>query len=159
MTLAQHVSPERLTDHLPALRARLNQQRRFRAQQLAELDAEIDRAAAPTDAAEAARHEVTIKLAAAARHALADIEETLTLITTGRYGRCRGCHTEIPLHLLQTIPTTQWCLNCRRHLPAFDGSRPTRGHLTRTPLQGTRRDLRRNRLQRPIWGHPHDNQL
>ncbi|MFE3230249.1 TraR/DksA C4-type zinc finger protein [Nocardia sp. NPDC059228] len=47
---------------------------------------------------------------------MADIDETLTLITTGRYGRCRRCHAEIPIHLLQTIPTSRWCLNCRQHL-------------------------------------------
>ncbi|WP_157129020.1 TraR/DksA C4-type zinc finger protein [Nocardia amamiensis] len=141
MTGDHPVSPERLTDHLPALRARLNQQRRFRVQQLAELEAEIDRAAVPTDAADAARYEVTKKLAAAARHALADIDETFTLITTGRYGRCRGCHTEIPIHLLQTIPATQWCLTCRRHLPAFDGSRTLSGQLPRTVSRGVRRDL------------------
>ncbi|MEV3959398.1 TraR/DksA C4-type zinc finger protein [Nocardia sp. NPDC050193] len=117
MPLAQPISHARLSDHVPALRARLDRQRRFRVQQLAELDAEIDHATTPADAADRARHEVTLKLAAAARQALADIDETLTLITTGRYGRCRRCHTEIPIHLLQTIPTTQWCLNCRRHLP------------------------------------------
>lgn len=132
MPLAPPISQARLSDHLPALRAKLDRQRRFRIQQLTELDAEIDHAAIPTDAADRARHEVTLKLAAAARQALADIDETLTLITTGRYGRCRRCHTEIPIHLLQTIPTTQWCLNCRRHLPAFNGSRPTPGQLPRT---------------------------
>ncbi|MFE7721436.1 TraR/DksA C4-type zinc finger protein [Nocardia rhizosphaerihabitans] len=70
-----------------------------------------------------ARHEVTIKLAAAARQALADIDEACTLIITGRYGRCRGCHTEIPIHLLQTIPTTQWCLSCQRHQSLTRASR------------------------------------
>ncbi|MGO4649416.1 TraR/DksA C4-type zinc finger protein [Nocardia sp. 2YAB30] len=139
MTLAPTVAPARLSDHLPALRATLNQQRSFRLQQLAELEGEIDRAPVSTDAADKARHEVTIKLAAAARQALADIDEARTLITTGRYGRCRGCHTEIPIHLLQTIPTTQWCLSCRRHLPAFDGSRPTRGRLPRTASRKPRR--------------------
>lgn len=115
---AHPVLRARLADHLPALRATLSQQRRFRLQQLAELEAEIDRGTAPTNAADTARHEVTIKLAAAARQALADVDETLTLITAGRYGRCRGCHSEIPIHLLRTIPTTQWCLNCRQqHLP------------------------------------------
>ena len=133
MTHAHPVSRARLADHLPALRATLSQQRRFRLQQLAELEAEIDRGTAPTNAADTARHEVTIKLATAARQALADVDETLTLITTGRYGRCRGCHTEIPIHLLRTIPTTQWCLNCRQqHLPPPDGSRPIRGQLPRT---------------------------
>ncbi|MEU4344586.1 TraR/DksA C4-type zinc finger protein [Nocardia sp. NPDC023852] len=126
MTHAHRVSRAPLTDHLPALRATLHQQRRFRLQQLAELDAEIDRATAPTHAADTARHEVTNKLAVAARQALADVDETLTLITTGRYGHCRGCHTEIPIHLLQTIPTTQWCLNCQQRLPASGSSRPIR---------------------------------
>lgn len=140
MPLAQPLLPAPLSDHLPALRARLNQQRRFRLKQLAELDAEIDRAPTPIDAADKARQEVTITLATAARHAMADIDEALTLITTGRYGRCLSCHAEIPIHLMQTIPTTQRCLNCRRHLPAFDSSRPMRRQLpraaSRTPRRG-----------------------
>ncbi|WP_157224083.1 TraR/DksA C4-type zinc finger protein [Nocardia paucivorans] len=120
------VSRARLTDRLPTLRAALHRQRRFRLRQLAELEAEIDRAT-PTDAADTARHEVTVKLAAAARQALADIEESLTLIATGRYGRCRGCHDEIPIHLLQIIPTSQWCLNCRRDLPSDNGAHRSPG--------------------------------
>ncbi|MFE7742616.1 TraR/DksA C4-type zinc finger protein [Nocardia sp. NPDC057455] len=132
-----HTDPSaRLDDHLPALRATLNQQRRFRLQQLAELEAEIDRAAAPTNAADAARQEVTIELAAAARQALADIEGTLALITAGRYGRCRRCHAELPIHLLKAIPTTQWCLNCRQHRPPPDDPRPIRGQPSRIPRRG-----------------------
>ncbi|MCC3331256.1 TraR/DksA family transcriptional regulator [Nocardia abscessus] len=141
MTHAHPVSRARLTDHLPALRAVLNQQRRFRLQQLAELEAEIDGAAAPIDPADTARHEVTITLVSAARQALADIDETLTLITTGRYGRCRGCHTEIPIHLLQTIPTSQWCLDCRQHLPSPGESSPTREQLPRAASRTAARDL------------------
>ncbi|MFQ6330853.1 hypothetical protein ACLMAL_32630 [Nocardia sp. CWNU-33] len=129
MTPAHPVPRTRLTDRLPALRATLHQQRRFRLQQLAELEAEIDRPAAPANAADTARHEVTIKLAAAARQALADLDETLMLITTGRYGRCRRCYVEIPIHLLQTIPTSRWCLNCRQHLtPAGPKPVPTDAH-------------------------------
>ncbi|MBF6220621.1 hypothetical protein IU479_21190 [Nocardia abscessus] len=141
MTHAHPISHARLTDHLPALRAALNQQRRFRLQQLTELEAEIDDAAAPVDPADTARHEVTITLVSAARQALADIDETLTLITTGRYGRCRGCHIEIPIHLLQTIPTSQWCLNCRQHLPSSGDSSPTREQTPRAASRTLRRDL------------------
>ncbi|WP_373864785.1 TraR/DksA C4-type zinc finger protein [Nocardia pseudovaccinii] len=72
---------------------------------------------------------------------MADIDETFTLITAGCYGRCRGCHTEIPIHLLQAIPTTQWCLDCRRHLPAVNGSRPRHGQLPRTASRAARGDL------------------
>lgn len=138
MTHAQPVSRASLTEHLPALRATLNQQRRFRLQQLADLEAEIDRAREPADTADAARQEVNSKLAAAARQALADIEASLTLIATGRYGRCRHCAAEIPIRLLRIIPTTQWCLRCRRHIPSTDGSRMMRGQrpLSPTPQRG-----------------------
>ncbi|MEV6426357.1 TraR/DksA C4-type zinc finger protein [Nocardia sp. NPDC051463] len=91
---------------------------------MAELEAEISRTAAPANAADTARHEVTIKLAAAARQALADLDEALMLITTGRYGRCRRCYAEIPIHLLQTVPTSRWCLNCRQRLTAA-GQKPS----------------------------------
>ncbi|GGN71946.1 TraR/DksA family transcriptional regulator [Nocardia rhizosphaerihabitans] len=144
MSLAPTVSPAHLSDHLPALRATLNQQRRFRLQQLAELEAEIGRAPVSTDAADMARHEVTIKLAAAARHALADIDAARTLIITGRYGRCRGCHTEIPIHLLQIIPTTQWCLSCRRHHPrAGEARRPGPRSPSSAPGKSAALDKRR----------------
>ncbi|WP_433761440.1 TraR/DksA family transcriptional regulator [Nocardia sp. CA-135398] len=133
MAHAHIASGDRLIDHLPALRATLNQQRRFRLQQLLELDAELDATAAPANTAAMARREVTIKLADAARQALADIDETLSLITTGRYGRCRRCHAEIPIHLLQTIPTSQWCLDCQQHRPAPDSPRPMHRTVFRTP--------------------------
>ncbi|MEU4412555.1 TraR/DksA family transcriptional regulator [Nocardia salmonicida] len=115
----------RLHHHLPALHAVLNQLRRFRLQQLAELDAEIDgTAVVPANAGDAARREVTIKLALAARHALSDIDETLALLATGKYGRCRGCDAEISIQLLRSIPTTRWCLNCRQQQLNRQGPQP-----------------------------------
>ncbi|MBV7701583.1 TraR/DksA C4-type zinc finger protein [Nocardia nova] len=133
-------SRTRLTDHLPALRTALNQQRRFRVQQLTELDAELARAPLSATADDNARHEVTVTLAVAARRALTDIDDALALITAGRYGHCRACHTEIPIHLLQTIPTTQWCLNCQQELPARDDYRPTRTQLFRRHSPASRND-------------------
>ncbi|MEU2041022.1 TraR/DksA family transcriptional regulator [Nocardia niwae] len=139
MTHADLVSRASLTEHLPALRAALIQQRSFRLQQLAELEAEIERVRAPADAADAARREVDSKLAAAARQALADIEAALMLIATGRYGRCRRCNAEISVRLLRTIPTTQWCLRCHRHLSSTDGSRVVRGQRPGQPSRAPRR--------------------
>lgn len=141
MTHAHPVSRPSLSEHLPALRTALEQQRSFRLRQLAELEAEIDRAPEPADAAEAARREVDGKLAAAARQALADIEAALLLIATGRYGRCRRCHAEIPIRLLRTIPTTQWCLRCHRRFPSADGSRVIRGQRPGGSSRAPRRDL------------------
>ncbi|MFI9631348.1 TraR/DksA family transcriptional regulator [Nocardia sp. NPDC051929] len=141
MTHAHPVSRASLSEQLPVLRAALLQQRRFRLQQLAELEAVIARAGEPADPADAARREVDSKLAAAARQALADIEAALMLISTGRYGRCRRCDAEISVRLVRTIPTTQWCLRCRRHLPSADGSRVIRGQRPGQPSPAPRRDL------------------
>jgi RNA polymerase-binding transcription factor DksA len=69
---------------------------------------------------------VTINLAAAARHALADIGEALSLLAAGHYGRCRGCGAEIPIELLQTIPTTRWCSSCRQRLTRRRPQNPSR---------------------------------
>ncbi|MFR9771273.1 TraR/DksA family transcriptional regulator [Nocardia sp. SC052] len=145
MTHAYPVQRASLSEHLPLLRAALEQQRRFRLQQLAELEAELDRAGEPADAADAARHEVDGKLAAAARQALADIEAALLLIAAGRYGRCRRCHAEIPIRLLRTIPTTQWCLRCHRHLSSADGSRVIRGQRPGRRSRSPRRGLQAKR--------------
>ncbi|WP_146161294.1 TraR/DksA C4-type zinc finger protein [Nocardia sp. MDA0666] len=100
-------------------------------QQLTALDAELGDVPIFATAADRARREVTVTLVVAARQALTDIDEALALIAAGRYGRCRACHTDIPIHLLQTIPTTQWCLDCRQQLPDRDDSRPTRRKLFR----------------------------
>lgn len=129
-----------LTDHLPTLRHALNQQRRFRVQQLTELDAELGDAPQLATAADRARHEVTVTLAVAARQALTDIDEALALIAAGRYGRCRACYADIPIHLLQTIPTTQWCLDCRQQLLDRDDSRPTRRQAFRRRSPAPRND-------------------
>ncbi|MFI2285370.1 TraR/DksA family transcriptional regulator [Nocardia beijingensis] len=141
MTHAHPVSDRASANTYPRCAPRLEQQRSFRLRQLAELEAEIDRAPEPADAAEAARREVDGKLAAAARQALADIEAALLLIATGRYGRCRRCHAEIPIRLLRTIPTTQWCLRCHRRFPSADGSRVISGQRPGGPSRAPRRDL------------------
>ncbi|GGP79568.1 TraR/DksA family transcriptional regulator [Saccharothrix coeruleofusca] len=139
---------ERLAHHLPELSAVLEDQRRFRLEQLAELGAlEAARGPAPT-AADAARREVLGKVAAAARQALADIDIALALIATGDYGRCGGCRADIPVRLLLAIPTSRWCLDCRQRPAHTDGpagagsrhrshARPVfrtpRGHHSRRP--------------------------
>lgn len=129
---ANHTGPQdRLVDHLPALRTMLEHQRQFRLEQLAELDALVENTV-PTNAGDQARHEVAIKLAAAARHALADINGALALVATGGYGRCRNCHADIPLRLLRAIPATRICLRCRQATAQasrqFPGRAPHRKH-------------------------------
>jgi DnaK suppressor protein len=140
---AERVAPrDRLADHLPALRARLEHQRQFRLEHLAELDAVVEDTAGPTNAADQARHEVTVKVAAAARQALLDIDAALALMTNGGYGRCGACHADLPIHLLQAVPTTRLCLNCRQRLTPADRPHPVHGRRCRASSEPSRRHHR-----------------
>jgi DnaK suppressor protein len=96
------VPRDRLSEHLPELRAMLEHQRRFRLEQLAELDAVVDDTcqstedtdddtvdgpATRTTDADRARHEIAVNVASAARKALADIDIALALVTDGELWR------------------------------------------------------------------------
>jgi DnaK suppressor protein len=104
---------------LPALRAALVHQRRFRSEQLAELEAGGLGGADPADLrneeAVYGLHEVDALVAEGARRALADIDLALVRVATGRYGYCRSCGARIPLVVLQAIPRTTLCLACQQH--------------------------------------------
>ncbi|MFC3895250.1 TraR/DksA family transcriptional regulator [Lentzea rhizosphaerae] len=100
------VQPNRLTDHLPALRDRLERERAFRLEQLAELGS----TSRPGDDA---LREVTEQITAAATIALNDIEIALLRMDIGSYGRCQTCHAEIPIRLLEAIPQLRLCPACQ----------------------------------------------
>jgi RNA polymerase-binding transcription factor DksA len=100
---------DRLADRLSALRIRLERQRAFRLEQLAELDT----SGSTTDPGNQALREVTALVAAAARDALDDIEIALLRMDIGSYGRCQTCHADIPIRLLEAIPQTRLCLACQ----------------------------------------------
>ena len=130
---------DRLADHLPDLRTALEEQRRFRLEQLAGFDPMTEAAGDACPTADAPRREVALAVADAARQALLDIEIALALIEVGDYGRCRGCRTDIPLRLLRTIPASRWCLDCRQRLAPVDG--PDSGSIPRRSRQvGRARD-------------------
>jgi DnaK suppressor protein len=107
---------------LPALRAALEQQLRFRRDQLAELEvgehAPGSRSTDPPDGrneeAVYGLHEVDALVVAGARQALTDIELALVRMRTGRYGYCRSCGARIPLVVLRAIPRTTLCLACQQ---------------------------------------------
>ena len=111
-------SPDTLVARLPALRVTLEEQRRFRREQLAHLDgsaatADSGRADDQNRAAAPALREVDDLVATGARRALADIELALLRMSTGRYGICRSCEAPLPLALLEAIPKTTLCLPCQ----------------------------------------------
>jgi RNA polymerase-binding transcription factor DksA len=49
----------------------------------------------------------------AARRALADTEEALGRLATGRYGLCESCTGAIPARLLAGAPEARYCPRCR----------------------------------------------
>jgi RNA polymerase-binding transcription factor DksA len=105
-------SPDPTSDlrrHLPALRAALLQQRRFRIDQLAELGARVP--ADPT--ADPGQAEVAATLRRGARIALDGIEAALARMSSGRYGTCVECATPIPVERLEILPAVALCMTCQ----------------------------------------------
>lgn len=107
-------APEFAQAH-PGRWQRLQDERRFRAEQLAELDAEL---ATPD------RHEcVKLALRIAATSALAETDEALARIAEGRYGFCVNCAQRITAERLDVLPMTPLCMPC--HYNAQNGHRAT----------------------------------
>lgn len=95
---------------LAALRTQLEEQRRFRLQQLVEL-----RGIDPHSYSE-----VTEVLASGAHRALRDVLAALRRIDEGTYGRCTECGQHLPLERLEVLPQVAECLACSRR----SGDRP-----------------------------------
>lgn len=99
---------DRLAGMLPGLRAQLEEQRRFRAEQLAGLEG----ATAPEETD--ARRAVDAAIAEAARWALHEIEAALHRMDEGTYGVCAACGDAIGLERLEVIPHTRFCPACQQ---------------------------------------------
>jgi RNA polymerase-binding transcription factor DksA len=93
---------ETIKAHLPALRAALEEQRRFRQEQLRELSQNGDHRSARRSGDP--RDEVTHALSVAATAALARIEEAIVRMENGTYGACRTCGADIPVERLEILP-------------------------------------------------------
>jgi DnaK suppressor protein len=83
---------------------RLHEERQFRTQQLAELDAQPR----GSDAHESVRTALRV----AATTAVHEIDAALDRMATGRFGRCVGCGRTIPPARLDTLPMTALCMPC-----------------------------------------------
>jgi RNA polymerase-binding transcription factor DksA len=108
----------------PVWRALLEAQWRDQVQQITELSLayhEAASAAAPVPAKAAPaggpgerKVRKLLRRTVAARQALADTEEALSRLASGRYGLCEGCATAIPARLLAAAPDARYCPRCRR---------------------------------------------
>jgi DnaK suppressor protein len=141
-----------LASRLPVLRAALEQQRRFRREQLAQLAGNARTYEWPASAGSSdprnkemvlALREVDALVSAGARRALADIELALARMRTGCYGDCRSCGARIPLVLLEAIPKTTLCLVCQLGRTQRRSTKP--GRIPFQERVGSRKATRRER--------------
>jgi len=111
----------------PIWRALLEAQWRARLQDVTELSLAYHEAAAVTPAAPAGppgerKLRQLLRRAIAARRALADTDEALGRLASGRYGLCEGCAAAIPAWLLTGTPDARFCPRCQPpSLPAAKG--------------------------------------
>ena len=95
---------------LPAIRADLDQQRRFRTEQLQELAVDAEGAMASADEP---RLQVTRTLTLAAEAALSEIDAALRRLEEGSYGVCESCAEPIPWERLEVLPMSRLCTPCQ----------------------------------------------
>ena len=99
---------------LATLRAKLEEQRQFRTEQIAALTAPVATPVVPGMRVDNARDQVSVALLSGARQALADIDAALYRMLVGRYGDCQNCGSGIELQRLYAIPQTALCADCHR---------------------------------------------
>ena len=103
----------------PVWRALLEAQWRDRLQEVTELSLAYHEAAsaaagaAPAGGPGERKVRKLLRRTVAARRALADIEEALARLASGRYGLCEDCAATIPARLLAAAPEARYCLRCR----------------------------------------------
>jgi DnaK suppressor protein len=111
---------------LPAIRADLDQQRRFRSKQLEELAVNASEAMATADQN---RLQVTRVLTLAAEAALWEIDAALQRLEDGSYGICERCAEPIRWERLEVLPMSRLCTPCQ-YLAESGRSRPSRNGQT-----------------------------
>lgn len=102
--------PLHLADHLPEFQADLEQQRRFRLEQLREF---AEAAANTPAAAGEVQDEVSEILRSGAATALSEVEDALERLRAGTYGICQRCTTYLPYERLEILPMSRYCMRCQ----------------------------------------------
>ena len=98
---------------LPAIRADLDKQRRFRTERLEELAVDAVDAAEAMATADQNRFEVTRVLTLAAEAALSEIDAALQRLEEGSYGICERCAKPIRWERLEVLPMSRLCTPCQ----------------------------------------------
>jgi DnaK suppressor protein len=92
------------------LREELDQQRRFRREQLEELALEAGEAVSTADQN---RLQVNRLLTLAAESALSEIDSALQRLEEGSFGICERCAEPIPWERLEVLPMSRLCTPCQ----------------------------------------------
>ena len=107
--------PRLTTEQLSIFAAQLDQQRRFRIEQL------HDQAVANGGAGgigvrpqTAVEREISDTLQRGARQALAEIDSARARLRDGSYGRCVDCGCQLPIERLEVLPHVPRCMTCHR---------------------------------------------
>jgi RNA polymerase-binding transcription factor DksA len=69
-------------------------------------------AAASPDLPAAPQAQALLRRTVTARRRLADVEEALSRLAAGAFGRCEQCGAQIPDGLLATAPEIRYCARC-----------------------------------------------
>ena len=75
------------------------------------------------EAAESFELEKRLSLERQIQEQLADTENALAKIATGKYGLCESCGKPIEPTRLQALPQARTCINCKGHHKGFSDSR------------------------------------
>lgn len=110
-TLDTRTRPD-IRKHLPAMRAVLEQQRKFRLEQLRELDEALTNAVPAREGD--AHDEVKLLLRTAAVAALNEVDDALDRLRAGTYAVCERCSAPIPHERLEVLPMSRYCMRCQR---------------------------------------------
>jgi len=102
----------------PVWRALLEAQWRARLQEVTELSLAYHEAAAveapaPAGPSDERKLRQLLRVAVTARRALADTDDALVRLASGRYGLCEGCAAAIPARLLAAAPDARFCPRCQ----------------------------------------------
>lgn len=106
---------------VPCWRAALETRWKYWVAQVTELSLAFHTAAERTG--DTAGHGATAELrrlqrqTAAARRALADIDDALARLSAGRYGYCEQCGADIPVARVATTPEARYCPRCSPGTP------------------------------------------
>jgi RNA polymerase-binding transcription factor DksA len=101
--------PVLTTEQLSLFAAQLDQQRRFRIEQLH--DHAVASGVRPQTPVE---REISDTLQRGARQALAEIDSARARLSDGSYGRCVDCGCQLPIERLEVLPHVPRCMTCHR---------------------------------------------